>query len=138
MDNTLRGIVQGIATDVRYWVEGRVKCPVDVVTLSGYCAIASAELFRRLVGEGLKPEIHVWVCPNTNDAHVFVVVEDHVVDVTATQFKDFVGEIVVIMHSKEAERWEHWNSTSSFSSVKALIKDQKKHKWPADQVAYNS
>jgi hypothetical protein len=140
MDKTLFDTVLYIATDVRYWAEGRAEGdpkgnPRD---LNGYCAIASAELFRQLTREGLKPEIHVWECPETADSHAFVVVDDHVVDVTATQFREFADKSVVIMHVRVAEQYMYWNSSYSFSSVEALIKRQKKDRWPARQIAYSA
>lgn len=139
MDKTLFDTVLGIATDVRYWAEGRAEGDdIPDTSLSGYCAIASSELFRQLVSAGFTPEIHVWECPNTRDSHAFVVLDDHVVDVTATQFREFADKTVVIMHVREAETWPYWNSSYSFSSVEALIKRQKKDRWPARQIAYSA
>jgi hypothetical protein len=126
MDKTLFDTVLGIATDVRYWAEGRAEGDdIPDLTLRGYCAIASAELFRQLKAAGLDSEIHVWECPETADSHAFIVVEDHVVDVTAT-------------HVREAEVHQYWNSSYSFKSVEALIKRQKKDRWPREQIAYSA
>ena len=139
MDKTLFDTVLGIATDVRYWAEGRAEGDdIPDLTLRGYCAIASAELFRQLKAAGLDSEIHVWECPETADSHAFIVVEDHVVDVTATQFRDYAEEPVVIIHVREAEVHQYWNSSYSFKSVEALIKRQKKDRWPREQIAYSA
>ncbi len=139
MDKTTFDTVLGIATDVRYWAEGRAEGDgqSNPRALDGYCAIASAQLFRMLVAEGFTPELHVWECSNTRDSHVFVTVDDHVVDVTATQFREYVNQPVVILHVREAEGHTYWNSSYSFTSVEDLIRRQKKDRWPARQVAYS-
>lgn len=138
MDKTTFDTVLGIATDVRYWVEGRAEgdSGFNGHDLNGYCAIASAELFRQLKKQGFKPEIHVWYDPSTGDAHAFVVVEDHVVDVTATQFRGFRDTSVVIKHVREAASFEYWNSSYSMDCADAFRKRQKKDRWPARQIAY--
>ena len=82
MDKTLRDTLVTIATDVRYWAEGRADQGDE--DLNGWCAKASGQLFRVLQEEGIPAEIHMWSWHNDESAHVFVVVEDHVVDVTVT------------------------------------------------------
>ncbi len=126
--------VEAIAYDVRYWTEGRSQND----DLNGWCAVASGQLFRELVKEGYTPEIHVWVCQHDGESsHVFLVVEDHVVDVTATQFKQLRDKPVVIMHQREAEVYDFYNSEHVFHNVDDLRSYQRRHRWPADQVAYS-
>lgn len=140
MDKTTFDTVLGIATDVRFWTEGRAEGDDDAFvakSLSGYCAIASAQLFRMLKDEGFNPEIHVWESSENRDSHVFIMFDDHVIDVTATQFREFVNQPVVILHAREAEQHVYWNSSYSFSSVEDLIRRQKKDRWPARQIAYS-
>lgn len=133
MDNNLRYKVQDIAQDVRDWAEDKAEW--DGHDLTGWCAKASAELFKRLSRAGVKAEIHMWVSPVCDSAHVFIVVEDHVVDVTATQFREFRNHPIVIKHVREAEVYDHWQSCDMFTSVKALRRQQMRDDWPADQVA---
>lgn len=139
MDKTTFDTVLEIATDIRFWAEGRAEGDPNAnpKELDGYCAIASAQLFRTLTSEGFEPELHVWEDTDSRDAHVFVVLEDHVIDVTATQFRQFAERAVVIMHVREAEGYTYWNSSYSFKSVEELIKRQKKDRWPARQIAYS-
>lgn len=128
--------VHAIATDVRYWAEGRNDCPTT--DLNGWCAIASAQLFRELERQGIKAEIHAWVHRDSEEAHVYLVIDDHVVDVTATQFRQFRDTPVLIMHHREAQQFEYYQTVSVFHSVTELRAWQKKHRWPVDQVAFNS
>jgi ribosomal protein S21 len=134
MNKHLHDTVLAVATDVRYWAEGRAR-PEDS-DLNGWCAKASAQLFRELQEEGIPAEIHMWAWHNDESAHVFVVVEDHVVDVTATQFRQFVNKPVVIMHKREAEAYEFYRTERVFADADELRKHQKKTRWPAEQVAY--
>lgn len=139
MNKTFQDRVHSIAQDVRLWAEGRAQSDENsYASLVGYCAIASAKLFSELQKKGFDPEIHIWVHGLLPDAHVFIILEDHVVDITATQFRDFEQETVVIMHVKEAEAFKHWHSILSFDSVKELIAYQKKTRWPRDQIAYSA
>ena len=68
-------------------------------------------------------------------SHVFVVVADHIVCVTATQFSEFEEEKVLIMHTKEAESFEYYRSSRVFETVTELRKHQIKTRWPKEQVA---
>jgi hypothetical protein len=134
MDQVVQSHVAMVATQVRYWTEGRA--PQERQLLNGWCAIASARLFNELKKLGIKSEIHAWVSDGCGSAHVYVVVDDHIVDVTATQFRPFRHEPVVIMHQREAEQHTFYQTVSVFHSVDDLRKWQKKGRWPADQMAY--
>lgn len=134
MDKNLQANVEAIATDVRYWAEGRA--PSECANLLGWCARASAELFKQLKEEGFEAEIHAWTSPRDEASHVFVVVDDHVVDVTATQFKEFAEEPVLIIHQKEAQAYEFYQSDKVFHSVQELLSWQKKSRWPGHQLAF--
>jgi hypothetical protein len=65
------------------------------------------------------------------------VVDDHVVDVTATQFNKMRGIPVYIEHVKEAERWDWYQGGEVFRTPEDLIKYQKKVRWSKDQVAWS-
>jgi hypothetical protein len=133
MKQALHDTVLAIATDVRYWAEGRSTND----DLNGWCAIASAELFRQLQKEEIPAEIHYSLCRLDGEScHVYLLVDDHVVDVTATQFKQLRDKPVVIMHSREAEAYDFYNADEVFYSVEDLRAYQRKHRWPAEQIAY--
>jgi hypothetical protein len=136
MDYTLDH-VKNIASDVRHWVEAQAyaKTLDEVHDLNGYCAIAAAELHRRLVSEGIRNELHMVVL-DCGSSHCFVVVNDHVVDVTATQFGPFRGQPIVVLHQKEAEAFWFYRTSEIFYSSKQLRKSQQRTGWPVHQIAY--
>lgn len=126
--------IKNIALQVRRWAERRAEQGGDNPDLCGYCAIASAKLFNRLIEAGFKPELRLHESENLG--HVFVAVEDNVIDLTASQFVDFHYEDMVIMHEREAEAYFFYKPAHVFNSVKALIRYQKQNGWPAYQTAF--
>lgn len=136
MNKALAVKVHSIAEEVRHWAEelARKRGRHDGFDLNGYCAIASAELYKRLTAAGVKAELHL--ASLDMGSHVFVVCEDHIVDVTATQFYEFRNQHIVILHVKEAE--EHWFYCGDyvFNDPKKLRKAQIKWGWPQDQVVF--
>ena len=97
--------------------------------LTGMCAIASAKLFDTLEQLGYNPTIAV--SDNDDASHVFVIVDDFIVDVTATQFGRNPIEIV---HAKTATEW-YWQIYYECDSIKSLVKHQKRNGWPSWQIA---
>ena len=135
MDRYLQDTVMAIALDVRHWAEEQATFG-EHDDLNGWCAKASAELHRRLKRRGIDSEIHMWTWDLDESAHVYCVVDDHVVDVTASQFKQFRKQRVVLMHCKEAEAYDFYQSKEVFKCADSLRRQQKKDKWPANQVAF--
>lgn len=136
MNDRLRAKVMTIAIGVRNWAQDLAEEQnYNAEDLLGWCAIASAELHKRLKSFGVKSTICM---SNVSGAgyHCFVMVEDHIVDVTATQFKAFYADPVVIMHSKEAECNDYHVPMIEFSTCQALRKYQKKTDWPSYQICY--
>lgn len=133
MDKFLRDRVFQIATETRQWVQAKAdRTNYNPQDLCGWCAIAAAELHKRLTSEGIQSEIQMFTdC----GCHCYCVVEDHVVDVTATQFKEFKNTPVVILHQKEAIQDYH-NGKLVFLTAKELRKHQKETRWPSQQIAY--
>lgn len=135
MDKVLHDSVMAIAVDVRHWVEARATYGEDD-DLNGWCAIASAELHRQLAKAGIASEIHMWHWDLDESAHVYCVVDDHIVDITATQFKQFRNVPVVILHCREAEVYDFYQTKEVFKDPLELRRMQKKTRWPPDQVAF--
>ena len=125
-----------IASDVRMWVEAEAfKKDYHPDDLRGWCAIAAGEIWKRLKKVGIKADI----CLSTHDymgSHCFLLVEDHILDVTATQFEDFEDKKVVVMHSKEAEIHEIYRVDKTFGTSKELRLYQNRQRWPSKQVCY--
>jgi len=124
-----------VALEARSWAEYEADKIGDMNDgLSGWCAIASAELHNRLRKVGIPAHIHM--AQLDNSCHVFVVVDDHVVDVTASQFHKFKNETVLVKHHRELESHWFYSTRHVFNSAKALRKHQIKENWDKDQIAY--
>jgi hypothetical protein len=134
--NKVLAMVHEIALEVRSWCEKEADKSSRESTLMGFCAIGSAELYRRLKKQGVEAEIHMYC--GEECSHVYLLVDDHVVDITATQFDEFRYEPVLIVHSKVAEQHYFYQSFETFRDVKALRKYQNDNKWPRNQVAYTA
>jgi len=136
MNKLLHGRVTAIALGTRAWSQEKAeRTRYNPDDLQGWCAISAAELHKRLISEGIDADIHMWQS-EWGECHCFCVVDDYVVDVTATQFGQFRNQELVIMHYKEAEVFEMYNSTMSFGCGKDLRRFQKKQGWPSYQIAF--
>lgn len=119
-----------IATQTRKWAE---KHDYAFNTdLKGMCAIASVELFKRLKNENFNPQLKVAI--HGIGSHVFVVIDNFIIDITATQFGH--SKKVVIKNKKEFTiiNW-YWRSNKTFKTHKNLIKFQQKTGWSKNQTA---
>jgi hypothetical protein len=136
MNRALAVKVHDIAMGVRSWAEelARKRGHSDDFDLNGFCAIASAELFRRLKREAISAELQMATC--WQGSHVYIVVEDHIVDVTATQFLEMRNEIVVIRHEKELCHLWYYVTSHVFVEPKKLRNAQIEWDWPLDQIAF--
>lgn len=131
MNRQLREKVLDLAKLVRYWAEE--EADEYSKDLCGWCAICSAELHKRLEKAGISALI---VMQNGSmGSHVFLNVDGWIVDVTATQFKEFRNKKVVLLHEKESEQFDFYEPDQVFTSVKDLVKWQIKAGWPVRQTA---
>lgn len=134
MDTALQTKVASVAKRVRTWTKERAKkANYNPHDLTGWCAISAAYLFRELQKEGIESSIHV---KDYENCHCFVVVDDYVVDVTATQFSEFRNNPIVIMHIKEAEAYSFYATEKVFKFPDELRAHQLRTKWPKRQIAY--
>ena len=133
----MKDFILEIAETVRYSMEGLAerKDPPAAKTLSCWCAIASAELHRALEENNIDATINVAGCEI--GAHVFLTIEDHILDITATQFPEFSDKPVLYVHEREAGGYWYHDSQYRFDRVQDLIKHQKKHRWPKSQTAWS-
>lgn len=129
--------VKLIATDVRLWAEdlayGRDR--VEDADLNGYCAIASAELHKRLTKVGIPATLHLSI-QSCGSCHVYCVVSDYIVDVTATQFRELRAHPVYIIHHREGQQYYFYDDTEVFKDHRALRRHQVQTGWPQHQVAH--
>ena len=135
MQENLRMRVLSVAREVREWTEMQNnKREYHSEDLVGWCAIASAQLSRRFVVEEIPHRI--CMCEDDIGCHVFLIVDDHVVDVTATQFIAYEKEPVVIIHEREASACWYYQISREFQTPSELRRYQQKVGWPSDQTAY--
>lgn len=127
-----RRSVETMARHVRAWALDRAG--VYEQDLCGWCGICSAELWRRLTRAGIHSRIHVH--NSSWESHVFLVVDDHIVDVTATQFTEFRQVPVVIIPEFEGKAYSFYSTVEIFDSAMDLRQYQLKNKWPKMQVAF--
>jgi hypothetical protein len=129
-------VIETIAQDVRYWAEGEAESrdPLNARDLNCWCAIASGKLYRELVVAGLQPQLNLAACDL--GSHVFLTVEDHVVDVTATQFPEYRDVPVLIVHEMLVQDLWYYQCDKVFATVEDLIQFQKKARWPREQIAW--
>jgi hypothetical protein len=131
MNPELKTKVLPIAKKVREWTERRAnRANYNQHNLCGWCAISAAQLFRELRREGIPAEIHYV------SGHCFVVVDDYVVDVTATQFMKFEGVEINILHHKEAQEYWYYETEKTFDSPTKLREHQIKNRWPNREICY--
>src|SRR5271166_622584 len=134
-DDRLLTLVRTCARTVRLWCEERDNMvPFPSGDLNGYCAIASAQLWREFRDYGIKAQI--CMAESDNGSHVYCLVSDYVVDITATQFEEFRNSPLNILHKKEADAYWFYRDDQVFNTDQELIKYQRKTKWESAQVAW--
>lgn len=126
------------AEGVRCWAEFRAMGTENAKDLNGWCAIATAQLWRQLKVSNPNIQAEIWMARNGFGAHVYLVVDDLIVDTTATQFTEKRHEPIVVVHEKEVDHLWYYKKTERFATPEALLKFQKKNRWPKEQQAYGS
>jgi hypothetical protein len=123
--------VRRIAHAARKWAEEYAEEHGKCSDLMCLCAIASAELHKRLRAAKI-PSVII-----ENKYHCFVLIEDKVVDITATQFKYALGvsEPVFIRKHEDISHHHFYKQTVQHETVDSLREHQKKEGWPRDQIA---
>lgn len=129
-------VVNDIAKRVRVWAEEQAVIRGFDEVLCGMCASASAKLHQELQEVGVESKI-LYSCSETYGDHCFVVVDGHIVDVTATQFEYFDFEPVVIraINKHDVGHYRFWRATQTFKNAIELINFQVANEWPEEQMA---
>ncbi len=128
--------VLAIAELSRQWTEKYARRRGDDEdTLSCYCAIASGKFWLELDKAGIKSVII------SNKCHAFNVVSKEIIDLTAAQFDEKHGRIVIAPVSNcgvtVSETWDYWNMKHTSRTLEEFRLYQKKECWPGDQWARN-
>lgn len=125
--------IQLIAEEVRQEIEQVAKQKGGMyANLCGLCAIASAELFKKLKKSGHSPRICFTY------GHCFIRVGAYLVDVTATQFRVCHNKKIVIHRYRDikskidGEFW-FWDTLAYFSCLHKALSYQQEMGWLKDQ-----
>lgn len=113
-----------IARLARRWAmrhRAKFNCDDD---LAGMCAIASGYLHRLFYKAGIESYLCV------NHEHCFVLANDHIVDITATQY----GLKPVTIVKVEKAYQEFWFIEKKFKTPNDLFEYQFDEGWPFDQM----
>ena len=129
MNKELRIKVIDIARSARKWTELKAsKANYRPDDLCGWCAISAGHLFRELSNADIPAELHY------TSGHCYVVIDDYIVDVTATQFHEFKNKEINIIHIKEAEPYHFYRTTDIFKHPSELREHQIRNNWPRRQI----
>lgn len=128
--------IQIITEGVRDWAEDYSKeypesCCDD---LCGLCAIAAAKLCYELRSNGYDAVI-AFSSVGYMTYHAFVILDDHIIDITATQFQQ---QSVVIKPISEAENNYYWRVYKVFTTTGEFIKYLTKIAWCPEQMPNES
>jgi len=128
--------IKNIAISVRDWAETYAqennKFPSD---LEGMCAICSVKIFNQLKEFGYSPVLCMsyYTESQRDGAHVFIIVNGLLVDVTATQFSLKHQKVIVREKLKKEDEW-YWSKFHKFRTSNGLIKKQHKDGWSMHQI----
>jgi len=144
--NKLKRKVRRIAYKVRVAVEWMAKDEDydrpehdmnESDTLSGYCGRASAMLSYELNRARLKHRI-AYGC-----GHMYVIWDEHIIDVTATQFGDYFGKTIVrrpeslkklCERNDDASEFGTWETSKLFDTIHQAREWQIDNDWPDEQM----
>lgn len=132
MNNTTETTIREIAQKVRVWAENKAhnsngRYPPN---LMGLCAISSARLHMELENKSIDATL------NLADGHVFVMVDDYIVDVTATQFSEFSDTKINIIHERMVSDQYYYDVRQKFKTRLQLVREQSRQNWPDDEIAH--
>lgn len=144
---TLYKILKGFASQARDWLasgemadrSSRFAVSDD---MTGYCAVGSAYLSNLLTKAGIPHEIHM--SRQRFGDHVYVVVEDYIVDVTASQFNGWpwlvepLNPIEVRHRISLTDDHLHWKTATTFSAIDELSALIDSEVWPEEQRISNT
>lgn len=120
MNNRLKNV----ARIARRWAmrnRAKFNCNDD---LAGMCAIASGYLHRLFNNAGIESFLCV------NHQHCFVIANNHIIDITATQY----GLKPVTIVDIEIADQEFWFIEQKFKTQEGLLEYQFDAGWPFDQM----
>lgn len=130
-------LIVELAQCVRNWAESKRHRHNFSADLCGMCAIANAHLYRVLKDHGIR----FWLVEN--DHHVFLLRQNRVLDVTATQFGDYGRVLFTPLDAPAAHKGDKigdvswWQVRRKFATLEQLNAYMKQTGWPPYQTPTN-
>lgn len=135
MDSDIYETVYQQAKDVRQWA-WELATQIDRNNrLAGWCAVCSTELWHRLEAVGISAELH-FHCDRMVGSHVFLLVDNHIIDITATQFDEFRHVPIVIIPSYEGKNYSFYATKKVFHRADKLRSYIVSQDWPPNQTPF--
>jgi hypothetical protein len=133
-------LVKDLAEQVRRWAEDYVKKDVicGLPCLSGMCAKSAARLNKLLTKHEIDAKLCLAATPRPygkgSTCHVFNMINNTIVDVTATQFNTNEDDVVIKPFKEGASPW-YWQTATVFNNPDELRTSQVNLRWPEYQTA---
>lgn len=130
--------IKEIAIQARSWAESyQLKHSKHFPEcLSSLCAIASSYLSHQLTQNNIENSIAF--CDTDRVAHFFVICQDKVIDITATQFSSRLKSVeirdIISIDLKDTNFWE---TTYIFNTPGEILEYQKQSNWIKEQRVDN-
>lgn len=135
MNSALKSTVLDVAHRVRKWVEHKdSRLVVPTKNMCGWCAITAGKMYVELDKVGIPS--YLATSHSEWGSHVFNIVDEYILDVTATQYPEFRNTKVVLLHEREAAVYEFYDVDETFECNKQLRIHQKMTNWPSSELAY--
>lgn len=131
--------IKEIAQQSRQWAEEYAKIDNNVFSskLDCMCAISSSYLSFLLTKAGINNQIAIY--EGIGFAHCFVITDNYLIDITATQFKysftsfDINNVEIKLLDQIDLEKNEYWEISKTFLNPHDLLKYQIHNGWPIEQ-----
>jgi len=130
MNRQKRQAVKAITLGVRAWAEEYAVKNKFNDDLCGLCAIAAAKLAEELRANGFDAVIGLSSI-GCFTYHAFVILDNHIIDITASQFGH---DRIMITPLKEGRRLRHWKVYKMFSSTTDFIRHLEGISWAPEQM----
>lgn len=128
--------INTIASRGRYWIENHFSDIFDD-NYEGACAWASTYILKQLQEAGINSYVAISQIPNKGGQHAYVVTDDVVIDVTATQFQDRVDKYLppIIVVGKNRAKEFFWNDViTRLHTPQAVVDFTLEPEWPEEQI----
>lgn len=104
--------------------------------LSCMCAIASGKLYLELRKAGIKSKIAVSKDSYGYDQHVFIIIDEYLIDLTVRQFNSKIRRYSFMKLNKiNKEKHYWWTNYDIHPSHRQLVLRQENRDWPDYQTA---